>query len=311
MGLIEKWAAVSLQGSPEERSLHLQRVLLALLRAQYLLFHNAHWETTGDAFYGNHLLFQRLYEGDEEDESDEGVQGDVDGLAEKMVGKYGPEAVDMRVIGPLMKSWCDRWCSLKEACPKRRALKSEEDMQKVTKLVYESLKKWGTLSLGMDDFLMAMANKHEANQYLLRQVLRGKQAFTMPPMPASNKTKPTKPKKPGETTFRKSEEEDEDASGVLPPSVSPEMTSLEKSWGGYSSFRPVRRAEMEAAWEALADDAWRFFDTPEDRQVREFARTRTVTPLNPEGPFSQLEVRNREEQSHPPLQTYAGWTLVK
>ena len=30
----------------------------------------------------------------------------------------------------------------------------------------------GEMSLGMDDFLMATANEHETNQYLLRQVLR-------------------------------------------------------------------------------------------------------------------------------------------
>jgi len=296
----ERWAAVGLRGDPEERSEHLLRVLLALLRAQYLLFHNAHWETTGDAFYSDHTLFARLYEGDGEE--DAGVVGDIDGLAEKMVGKYGPEAVDMRIVGPLMHSWSACWGDLKEACLKRRALKSEEDLQKVTKLVYDSLKKWGTLSLGMDDFLMAMANKHEVNQYLLRQTLRGKQAFNMPPMRSDTGGGPTKPKKPAETTFRKSEGEDEeegDLGAPLPPSVSPEMTSLEKSWGGYSSFRPVRRAEMEASWEEMADDAWQFFDSPQKRQVRELARNRAVEPLKSEDPFSQLEIQDRKEQAHP------------
>jgi hypothetical protein len=139
--------------------------LLALLRAQYWMYQESHWQTKGPAYYGNHLLFQRLYES---------VTEQIDTLAEKMVGTYGPEAVSSAAMAPLFEQWVGRW--LPVDCLHQRGLVSESDMQMVTKQVYERLKAIGELSLGMDDFLMATASDHETNQYLLRQVLRSKEA---------------------------------------------------------------------------------------------------------------------------------------
>jgi DNA-binding ferritin-like protein len=151
------------------------RKLLSLLRAQYWMYQNAHWETKGPNFYGSHLLFQRIYEGEDEDDGeDEGIQGHIDGLAEKMVGCYGPKAVCPMTLISMTSKWIARWCAVE--CLHERALMSEDDFQKCVKKVYEDLKAMGELSLGMDDFLMAMASDHETNQYLLRQVLRHKEA---------------------------------------------------------------------------------------------------------------------------------------
>lgn len=137
--------------------------LLALLRAQYWNYQESHWKVKGASFYGNHLLFQRLYES---------VVEQTDVLAEKLVGTYGPEAVDSAVLVPRFNSFLSRWQQV--GCLHKRGLVSEADFQVVVKKVYEDLKEMGALSLGMDDFLMAAANDHETNQYLLRQVLRTK-----------------------------------------------------------------------------------------------------------------------------------------
>jgi len=135
--------------------------LLALLRAQYWSYQQSHWQTRGRPYYGNHLLFQRLYES---------VTDHVDGLAEKMVAFYGVEAVDALDLGGKFEIWVKRWNATD--CLHRRGLQSEADMQSVCKAVYDGLKARGTLSLGLDDFLMAIANDHETNTYLLQQVLR-------------------------------------------------------------------------------------------------------------------------------------------
>jgi hypothetical protein len=149
--------------------------LLALLRAQYWSYQNSHWEAVGDSSYESHLLFQRIYAGDDsEGEGDDGIQGEVDQLAEKMVGTFGPEAVDQKVLLKMSAYWIGRWCQV--GCLHERGLLSEDDAHQVIKDTYHRLKNMGRLTLGMDDFLMSLDSEHETNEYLLRQMLRRKQA---------------------------------------------------------------------------------------------------------------------------------------
>lgn len=156
-----------------EESIRILQGLLSLLRAQYWAYQNAHWETKGPAFYGSHLLFQRIYEGEDED-SGPSIQDDVDGLAEKMVGIYGPEAVCSPILLAMTSKWILRWQKIDDL--HKRMFLSEVDFQRCVKATYDRLKAMGELSLGMDDWLMATASSHETNQYLLRQVLRSKES---------------------------------------------------------------------------------------------------------------------------------------
>jgi hypothetical protein len=150
--------------------------LLSLLRAQYWSYQNSHWEATGDNAYELHLLFQRIYAGDEENEGagDEGLQGEVDSLAEKMVSLFGPYAVDQRVIMKMTAYWIGRWCQV--PCLVSRGLYSEKDFHKVVQDTYDMLERMGRLSMGMDDFLMSLDSEHETNEYLLQRVLTHKLA---------------------------------------------------------------------------------------------------------------------------------------
>lgn len=149
--------------------------LLALLRAQYWSYQNSHWTVTGDSFYGSHLLFQRIYDGDEENEGedDEGISGEIDALAEKIVGTYGPEALHSKSLLAMVGKWTCRWEQVD--CLHKRGLLSEQDFKKVCRWVYEKLESLGELTMGMDDFLMALDSEHETNEYLLRQALRSKE----------------------------------------------------------------------------------------------------------------------------------------
>ena len=59
--------------------------LWAGLRAAHHLYFTLHWQAKGQPFYGDHLMFKRLYEG---------VEGDIDDLAEVIAGHYGADKLD-------------------------------------------------------------------------------------------------------------------------------------------------------------------------------------------------------------------------
>jgi hypothetical protein len=150
-----------LDASIREEVLPMLRIVLAILRAQYLNYQTSHWQTRGPAYYGNHLLFQRLYES---------VQADIDALGEKLVGYFGIEAVDLEVSLDLIFEMVGRWCS--HECPFRRGLTSEGELQDALSIVRNSWpEEHVPLPLGLDDWLAATANAHESNIYLLQQVL--------------------------------------------------------------------------------------------------------------------------------------------
>ena len=63
-------------------------VLLSLwadLRASHHLYWTLHWQAKGQPFYGDHLLFERLYQAKIEQ---------IDGLAEIIAGHYGSDKLD-------------------------------------------------------------------------------------------------------------------------------------------------------------------------------------------------------------------------
>ena len=134
--------------------------ILAALRAQYMLYQTLHWQAKGPNYYGNHLLFQRLYES---------VEEEIDSAAEKLVGYTGGDSVFLPNQISLIQGYCSHWC--KVADPHQRALYAEQDLQKLLKNCYNRLKACGGLTLGFDDWIMATASAHETNIYLLQQVL--------------------------------------------------------------------------------------------------------------------------------------------
>jgi len=134
--------------------------VLAVLRAQYLSYQTSHWQVVGGSFYGNHLMFERLYKS---------VQEQVDQLAEKIVGFLGGDAVDLMYQMEKIHMLCGRWGRID--CNHKRGLQSEADLQEAIKVAYEAITQEGMMTLGLDDWLMATANEHEANVYLLQQAL--------------------------------------------------------------------------------------------------------------------------------------------
>lgn len=154
-----------LNATPAQREIVLRGLtqVLSLLRAQSLSYQTSHWQAEGDSAYGDHLLFERLYGS---------VLGEIDQLAEKSVGYLGAEAVSLVPQIDEISNYCRDW--VEEGCPFKRGLLTEKQLQLTLKSCYENIKRAGAMTLGLDDWLMACANSHETNTYLLQQALAGK-----------------------------------------------------------------------------------------------------------------------------------------
>lgn len=137
---------------------HLQS-LLALLRALHWEYYTSHWRVRGSTFYGDHLLFQRLY--------DENMPEEIDALAEKLVFKYGEAVIDPTHQMKMGHTWLQHIDGILDWHD--RGLRLEELLQDQIKRTYDMLDMASELTLGIDDFLMTLANAHESNMYLLKQ----------------------------------------------------------------------------------------------------------------------------------------------
>lgn len=134
------------------------QAVFSALRALHWFHWTNHWQSSGNGAYARHLLFERLYTG---------VVDEIDGLAEKMVAAFGNEAVEP--LGSISQAtlWLEKWTEGPDVLA--RALEAEQDVQGVLQGVYDSIKESGGMTLGLDDFIMATANAHETNVYLLQQ----------------------------------------------------------------------------------------------------------------------------------------------
>lgn len=150
-------------GSPNTQ-LALLRVLGQLRGLQWSHW-NSHWKVHGDSQYGDHLLFERLYTP---------VSEEIDTLGEKITSLYGPLVITD--LGTLEET--TRFLSLypsKDSGPTdlyERALDLELHFQRSLAQTYQLFKFQKEMTLGLDDFLMSVANSHETSEYLLRQRLR-------------------------------------------------------------------------------------------------------------------------------------------
>lgn len=146
-------------------------VLLTSLLAVARVHQTNHWSSKGEPFYGDHLLFERLYS----ETNDE-----VDSVAEKIVGLSNIKGVDVvkqsqqidTIISSLLSTLpydvpaCDNLINV--------SLDFEKFLLKVIDLVIVSLKASRKLSLGIENMLGSLADKHESHVFLLSQrSLRG------------------------------------------------------------------------------------------------------------------------------------------
>lgn len=132
-------------------------LLLAYARACHWDFYTSHWTVKGDAFYGKHLLFQRLYEE---------IEPSFDGLAEKIIGTFNcHELLTSSNQMEMAKMWLSQVDTI--SCPFERSLALLEMGQLWIEKCLQM-----EMSTGIVNFLEDLADKQEDKIYLIQQHLR-------------------------------------------------------------------------------------------------------------------------------------------
>lgn len=136
---------------------------VATLKALALIHQHNHWTTKGNSFYGDHLLFERLYDSTLEN---------LDLAAEKFIGVFGDQCLSYDLQTELLAKVLSKYKNL-EGSPVQMSLAAEKDFLKFSKDAYNCFEDEGKLTLGLDDMIMSIASEREESVYLLQQSLDG------------------------------------------------------------------------------------------------------------------------------------------
>jgi DNA-binding ferritin-like protein len=145
-------------------------VVLVRLKALAELHQSHHWTAQGDHFYGDHLLFERLYNA---------VVGEVDAVAERAVGAGGAMNV---LVGHVAQQVADLLATQpastipSSADLAKASLAAEREFVTVLDALIVSLRENGRATHGTVNLLEDVASTHESHVYLLQQ--RVGQSFT-------------------------------------------------------------------------------------------------------------------------------------
>ena len=134
---------------------------VAFLRTLYLVNQNNHWLSNGENFYGNHLLFERIYKS---------AQENADEAAERFIGMFGMECLDFN----LQSKYISEIFSKCTTSGLQTSLHMETNFLKFAEEFYEKVSEFEEFSLGLDDLIMKISDDRESAVYLLRQALGGK-----------------------------------------------------------------------------------------------------------------------------------------
>lgn len=136
-------------------------LFVASLKGMSLIHQHNHWTTKGESFYGDHLLFKRLYDSANED---------LDAAAEKFIGVFGEECLDYKLQSELLNKVLNKYNQL-EGSPLEMSLAIEEEFVALCNHAYDCFETEDRMTLGLDDMIMSTANKREESVYLLKQAL--------------------------------------------------------------------------------------------------------------------------------------------
>ena len=150
--------------NPHQSDVGMYQDILAHLRALQWVYTTTHWTSSGPNSYGDHLLLQRLYEG---------LDKPIDALGERMVAYFGPQAVAPEVIHERVDQVLPGVMGLTRS-PLDALHMLERRLQRAIRKAWKANQDSGDeMSLGIDDFLMGLANERDEAIYLLKQRLHG------------------------------------------------------------------------------------------------------------------------------------------
>lgn len=139
-------------------------VLLVHLRFLAMVHQTHHWQAQGDSFYGDHLLFERLYGA---------VSGEIDQIAEKAVGLGCIDNVSLvmqaQQVMQLAQSYGVATTIPTQSDLAMRSLHAELGLLRCIDHCVCCLKDLGSLTRGLDNMLAGMEDVHEGHVYLLKQ----------------------------------------------------------------------------------------------------------------------------------------------
>lgn len=136
-------------------------VLLSVIRGVSLIHQQNHWITQGKEFYGDHLLFMRLYES---------VDAEIDKLAEKIVGLSTINFVCLVPQLAHINNFISLFSSeLSEKATAKSSYQAELFFMAFCTIVFEQLKTVKLLTPGLEQTIGTFLENHETNIYLLKQ----------------------------------------------------------------------------------------------------------------------------------------------
>lgn len=165
LAAVRGWATQCLEACGDQPRVELSVVVKALQGAA-MIHQGNHWQVAGPTYYGDHLLFQRLYED---------TDGFVDGVAEKAVGTGTPMLVNPVLQSSQVSSFvATLYPGVVQLSETDMVIVSQNTVLAVLFLLgwaIKSLEYRGQLTNGIDNMLQGIADKHEEFAYLLQQRL--------------------------------------------------------------------------------------------------------------------------------------------
>lgn len=139
-------------------------VILVNLKFLASVHQNHHWITKGDPFYGDHLMFQRLYDT---------VIGEVDMVAEKSIGLGSTANVDLPLVTAQLHKLVNGY-GMTSTIPQgteltKRSYLAEMNFLRTVSHLVDHMKECGILTRGLDNMIAGIEDAHEGHIYLLKQ----------------------------------------------------------------------------------------------------------------------------------------------
>jgi hypothetical protein len=138
--------------------------VLVFLRSLSLIHQSHHWLTSGENYYSDHLLFERLYNQ---------TQEEIDKVGEKAVGagdlKYiypGPQSL---LISQVVGSLCN---GSKPGAFVEVSVEAERRFILHLRYIMKQMEAKGFLTKGIDNLLAGIEDTHEGHLYLLDQRMK-------------------------------------------------------------------------------------------------------------------------------------------